>query len=62
MLVNKREIARELQVSVRSVDNLIRDRRIPVIRIKPHIVRFDPIKVSRALEKYEVREVGRRLP
>lgn len=61
MLVNKREVARELQVSIRSVDNLIRDRRIPVVRIKPRLVRFDLVKVRRALEKYEVREVGRRL-
>jgi excisionase family DNA binding protein len=61
MLVKKCEIARALQVSLRSVDNLIRDRRIPVVRIKPRLVRFDLLKVQRALEKYEVREVGRRL-
>ena len=61
ILLKKDELASELNISPRSVDNLIQSRKIPVIRITRRIVRFDLEKVRRALDKYEVREVGRRL-
>jgi len=61
MLVTKREIARELQASLRSIDYLIQRRKIPYYRLSNRFIRFDLDKVRKALDKFEVHEVGRRL-
>lgn len=58
-MITKRELAVELRVCPRTIDNFIRERRIPVIRIKNRLVRFDLERVLKALSKFEIAEVGR---
>jgi excisionase family DNA binding protein len=55
-LFNRREIADYIGVSERTVSNMMRQRRIPVIKIGK-TVRFDPLKVRKALEKYEIESI-----
>jgi excisionase family DNA binding protein len=52
-LFNRREIADYIGVCERTVSNMMTKRVIPVIKIGKS-VRFDPIKVRKALEKYEI--------
>jgi len=59
-LVTKPDLAEQLNLSVRSIDNLVRRRAIPIIRLSGRCVRFDPEAVRRALNKFEVWEAGRR--
>jgi len=54
--LNREQIAMFLGVSVRTISNMIRQRRIPFIKFGG-TVRFDPIKVRKALEKYEIQEL-----
>ena len=59
-LVNKSAIARLLSVSPRTVDNFIREKKIPAIRISARCIRFHPPSVLAALKRgFELREVGR---
>ena len=52
-LFNRRQIADYIGVSERTISNMMRQRRIPVIKIGK-TVRFDPLKVRKALERYEI--------
>jgi excisionase family DNA binding protein len=54
--LTKPQVAARLQVSLRSIDNMIRHRRIPVCRWG-RTVRFYWPKVEAALARYEVKEV-----
>jgi hypothetical protein len=58
-LVDKRVVARAASASLRSVDNWIAERKIPVIRITKRCVRFHLPSVLAALRKFEVKEAGR---
>ena len=55
-LFNRGEIADYIGVSERTISNMMRQRRIPVIKIGK-TVRFDPLKVRKALEKYEIESI-----
>ena len=55
-LLNRDQIAKFLGVSPRTISNMVRQRRIPVIKFEG-TVRFDPIRVRKALDKYEIREI-----
>ena len=55
-LLNRKQIASFLSVSERTIGNMIRMRRIPIIKWGRN-VRFDPGKVLGALNKYEIEEV-----
>ena len=57
-LVNKRVVARAASVSVRSVDNFVARRLIPVVRITPRCVRFHLPSVLAALRKLEIKELS----
>jgi hypothetical protein len=57
-LVDKRVVARAASVSMRSVDNLIAQRKIPVIRLSPRCIRFHLPSVLAALRKFEVKAAG----
>ena len=57
-LVNKRVVARAAAASVRSVDNWVARRMIPVVRISPRCIRFHLPSVLAALRKFEVKEVS----
>ena len=53
-LLNSREIADVLGVSLRTISNMTKDKRIPYLRISKKTLRFDPAKVLKVLNKYEV--------
>lgn len=58
-MIRKKELAKELNVSQRTIDNWVRQKRIPVHRFSSRLLRYDLHKVQNALNNYEVREVGR---
>ena len=58
-LIDKRACARAISASTRSVDNWIRERKIPVVRISKRCVRFHLPSVISALRRFEVIEAGR---
>jgi excisionase family DNA binding protein len=51
------DVAREYNVSLRTVDAWIHDRKIPFQKLGPRLVRFDMDKVAQALERYTIKEV-----
>jgi hypothetical protein len=53
----KPTLARRYTVCVRTVENWMKERRIPVIRLG-RAVRFDPIRCDVALARFEIRAVG----
>ena len=55
-LFNRKQIADHLGVCPRTISNMVRQRRIPVIKFGGS-VRFDPIKVRAALDKYEIEAI-----
>jgi excisionase family DNA binding protein len=57
VLDTKQDLCRKLQVSLRTIDNLIADRRIPWVRVGKRSVRFRWAAVESALLRYERREV-----
>ena len=58
-LVKKPIVARAASTSVRTIDNLVRQRKIPIVRISKRCVRFHLPSVLAALRKFEVKEAGR---
>jgi excisionase family DNA binding protein len=60
-MIRKSELAKELNVSPRTIDNWVRQKRIPVHRFSSRLLRYDLRKVQAALSRYEVIEVGRKL-
>ena len=61
-LLSKRELAAVLNVSERTIENWLAQKKIPRLRLSNRLTRFNLPKVEAALSRYEVREVGRRLP
>jgi excisionase family DNA binding protein len=59
-LLSKRELAAVLNVSERTIDNWLAQKRIPRLRLSNRLTRFNLPKVEAALARYEVKEVGRR--
>ena len=55
-LFNRKQIAKFIGVSERTISNMVRRRQIPVIKFGRN-VRFDPVRVRKALEKFEIREL-----
>jgi hypothetical protein len=53
----KRQVAHEQQVSIRTVDQWLHDKIIPVKKISPRVLRFDLDRVQEALDRYTVKEV-----
>ncbi len=58
-LVKKKAVARDNEVSERTIDNWIRDKRIPFVRVSPRLIRFNLARVRAALRRFEVKEVTR---
>jgi excisionase family DNA binding protein len=58
--LSKQELALALGVSPRTIDNWMKQRRIPFIRISARLIRFDLNRVKEALQRYEIKEVGAR--
>jgi excisionase family DNA binding protein len=59
-LIDKKELSRRLGCSPRLVDDLVRRRKIPCIKLGYRTVRFHWLRVQEALAKFEVKEVGRK--
>jgi predicted site-specific integrase-resolvase len=57
---DRRGLAQEYGVSLRTVDNWVRRKIIPVVRITKRCLRFRRNAVRRALAKFEEREVSLR--
>lgn len=55
--LTKPEMAEYLKVSLRYLDMLVSNHKIPVCRLGPKCVRFHRQHVEKALEKYEVSAV-----
>jgi len=55
-LFTREQIADYIGVCPRTISNMVRQRRIPVIKFGGS-VRFDPGKVLTALEKYEIESI-----
>ena len=59
-LLTKEELKNRLNLpSTRMVDELMRKRKIPYLKLGAKTIRFDYAKVLAALEKFEIKEVGR---
>jgi excisionase family DNA binding protein len=59
-LLTKRELAAALNLSERTVDNWVAQKRIPYLRLSARLLRFSLPEVEAALARYEVKEVGAR--
>jgi predicted site-specific integrase-resolvase len=57
LLLTKRDIAQLCQVSIRTIDTWITERKIPVIHLSKRCVRFREDAVVAALQKFERRAV-----
>ena len=55
-LFTSKQIAAYIRVCPRTISKMVRERRIPVIKFGGS-VRFDPTKVLKALEKYEIESI-----
>lgn len=58
--LDKEQLRERLRLtSTRGVDELMRTKRIPFLRLGYRTVRFDWPKVEKALDRLEVKEAGR---
>ncbi len=57
-LLNKAQLAERLNLKVRSVDMLVKERKIPAMRIGHKTLRFSLPRVLAALKKFELKEVA----
>lgn len=57
-LLTKSQLAERMHLTVRGVENLMKNGRIPVIRLSSRCVRFSWPKVEQHLEKFTVKAVG----
>jgi hypothetical protein len=57
-LLTEEQLANVLEISIYNVRHLRHRKKIPFIRLEHRSIRFDLPKVRKALEKYEVEEVG----
>jgi excisionase family DNA binding protein len=57
-LLSKRELAAVLNVSERTIDNWLAQKRIPRLRLSNRLTRFSLPRVEAALARYEIKEVG----
>ncbi len=59
-LLSKKELARALGVSPRTIENWLAAKKIPQLRLSARLTRFNLARVESALSRYEVKEVGGR--
>jgi len=58
-LLTRKELAKRLSLSSRTIDNLQRGKKISYIRLSPRCIRFHLPSVINALRNFEVKEAGR---
>jgi excisionase family DNA binding protein len=59
-LLSKRELAAVLNVSERTLDNWLAQKKIPRLRLSNRLTRFNLSRVEAALTRYEIKEAGAR--
>jgi hypothetical protein len=57
-LLKRPQLAKAINVSPRSIDNFVAQKKIPAIRISARCVRFHLPSVLAALRKFEVKEAN----
>jgi excisionase family DNA binding protein len=57
-LVDIEKLSEETGFSVRTLRTFIAGKKIPFLKIGHRTMRFDPDKVEKALERFEIKEVG----
>jgi excisionase family DNA binding protein len=55
--LSKRDLARELNVSIRTIDAWMHEKRIPFKKLGSRLIRFDLDRVEKALERYTIEEI-----
>lgn len=55
--LSKNELAAQLGVGVRTLENWMAQRRIPFLRLSGRLVKFNLERVEAALARYEVKEI-----
>lgn len=58
-LLTRKQLAKKISLSTRSIDALQKRKAIPVIRLSPRCCRFSLEAVLHALGRFEVKEVAR---
>jgi len=58
--LSKQELAIALGVSPRTLDSWMAQRRIPFLRLSARLIKFNLERVTAALARYEVKELGAR--
>ena len=58
-LLKRPQLARAINVSLRTIDNWQKQKRIPFLKLSARCVRYHLPSVLRALRKFEIRETGR---
>ena len=61
-LLDTNELALELNRPVRQIRSFVAAKKIPVLRIGWRTNLFDPDKVRKALERFEIKAVGAKTP
>jgi excisionase family DNA binding protein len=56
--LSKRDLARELNVSIRTIDWWMHEKKIPYKKLGSRLIRFDLDRVETALERFTIREVS----
>jgi excisionase family DNA binding protein len=56
-LLTKQQLADRLGLKVRGIENLVKRRKIPALRISGRITRFSWQRVRAALDRFELKEV-----
>ena len=59
-LLSKKELAAVLNVSERTLDNWLAQKKIPRLRLSNRLTRFNLSRVEAALARYEIKEIGGR--
>jgi excisionase family DNA binding protein len=57
-LISKKDLAIKLAVSEKTIDRLIKARKIPHILIKKSLIRFDEEKINNWIKMREVRQTA----
>lgn len=57
-LVTKKQVAKAIGISVRTVEGMMARKVIPFFKLSPRLVRFSLGRVKAALNRYEVLEIG----
>jgi len=58
-LLTVADVAKRLSVSTRTIQRLVAGRRLPVIRLGPRLIRFDPARIEQWIARSGARALRR---